>query len=112
LAQALVDRAAGLPASALAQAEKAASFVEAHDSPDSEIQAGLVRAMVLLDSRQSTAASAIMGELEKYSETDYRVAWVMSRLYQALGDAGVLASASARAKALAGERDFAVEPVL
>jgi tetratricopeptide (TPR) repeat protein len=112
LAQALVDRAAGQPAGALAQAEKAATFVEARDSPDGEIQAGLVRAMVLLDNRQSAAASAIMGELEKYSETDFRVAWVMSRLYQALGDAGAAASASARAKALAGERSLATEPVL
>jgi DNA-binding winged helix-turn-helix (wHTH) protein/tetratricopeptide (TPR) repeat protein len=112
LAQALVDRASGQAASALAQAEKAATFVEARDSPDSEIQAGLVRAMALLDNRQSAAASAIMGELEKYSETDFRVAWVMSRLYQALGDAGAAASASARAKALAGERSLATEPVL
>jgi DNA-binding winged helix-turn-helix (wHTH) protein/tetratricopeptide (TPR) repeat protein len=112
LAQALVDRAAGQPAGALAQAEKAATFVEARDSPDGEIQAGLVRAMVLLDNRQSAAASAIMGELEKYSETDFRVAWVMSRLYRALGDAGAAASASARAKALAGERSLATEPVL
>jgi uncharacterized protein HemY len=108
----MIDRAAGRPAIALAQAEKAAAYVEARDSPDNEIQAGLVRAMVLLDNRQSAAASAIMGELEKYSETDFRVAWVMSRLYQALGDAGAAASASARAKTLAGERDVAVEPVL
>lgn len=112
LAQAMIDRAAGRPASALAQAEKAAAYVEARDSPDNEIQAGLVRAMALLDTHQYAAASAIMGELEKYSETDYRVAWVMSRLYRALGDAGVVASASARAKTLAGERDVAVEPVL
>jgi tetratricopeptide (TPR) repeat protein len=112
LAQAMIDRAAGRPAIALVPAEKAAAYVEARDSPDNEIQAGLVRAMALLDTHQYAAASAIMGELEKYSETDYRVAWVMSRLYRALGDAGVVASASARAKTLAGERDVAVEPVL
>ena len=112
LAQALVDRAAGEPAAALAQAEKTAALVDKRDSPDNEIQAGLVRAMVLLDTHQYAAASAIMGELEKYSETDYRVAWVMSRLYRALGDAGAAASAAAGAKALAGERPLATEPVL
>ena len=81
-------------------------------SPDSEIQTGVLRAMVLLDTHQYAAASAIMGELEKYSESDYRVAWVMSRLYQSLGDAQTAATARTRAKALGGERDIAAEPVL
>jgi DNA-binding winged helix-turn-helix (wHTH) protein/tetratricopeptide (TPR) repeat protein len=112
MAQALIDRGAGRSAEALAQAEHAAAVPGARESPDGEIQAGLLRAMVLLDAHQVAAASAIMGELEKYSETDYRVAWVMSRLYRALGDAQALATAEGRAKALAGERDIAVEPVL
>jgi DNA-binding winged helix-turn-helix (wHTH) protein/tetratricopeptide (TPR) repeat protein len=112
LAQALVDRASGQSASALAQAGKAAGLVEGRGSPDNEIQAGLLRAMLLLDTRQAAAASAIMGQLEKYSETDYRVAWGMSRLYRALGDAQAVATAEGRARALAGERDIAVEPVL
>ena len=68
--------------------------------------------MVLLDTRQYAAASALMGELEKYSETDYRVAWVMSRLYQALGDSHTAADALKRAQALGGERAIAVEPAL
>lgn len=112
LAQALIDRASGQAASALAQAGKAAGLVEARGSPDNEIQAGLLRAMLLLDTHQVAAASAIMGQLEKYSETDYRVAWGMARLYRALGDAQAVATAEGRAKALAGERDIAVEPVL
>ena len=111
LAQAMIDRAAGRSAEALAGAGKAAGAME-RGSPDSEIKAGLLRAMVLLDTHQVAAASAILGQLEKYSEADYRVAWVMSRLYRVLGDAQALASAEARARALGGERDFAVEPVL
>jgi DNA-binding winged helix-turn-helix (wHTH) protein/tetratricopeptide (TPR) repeat protein len=112
LAGALIDRADGAPAAALKQAEKAAMLAGNRASPDSEIQTGVLRAMVLLDTHQYAAASAIMGELEKYSETDYRVALVMSRLYQALGDRQAVASARGRAMALSGERAFAVEPVL
>jgi DNA-binding winged helix-turn-helix (wHTH) protein/tetratricopeptide (TPR) repeat protein len=112
LAQALVDRAAGDSAAALAQAEKAAALVDKRDSPDNEIRIGVMRAMVLIDTHQYAAASAIMGELEKYSETDYRVAWVMPRLYQALGDGQAVASARGQAMALSGERPLAVEPVL
>jgi len=111
LAQALIDRAAGKSADALAQGERAAAVQGARESPDSEIQIGVLRAMVLLDTHQYGAASAIIGELEKYSETDYRVAWVMSRLFQALGDRPAFISANGRAKALAGERDPSIEPV-
>lgn len=112
LAQALVERAERHPQAALARAERASARSETRDSPDREIQAGVVRAMVLLDTRQYSAASAIVGELEKYSETDYRVAWVMLRLYQALGDAQAVLAARGRAQALSGERDLALEPEL
>lgn len=112
LAGALIDRADGAPSAALAKAEQAALLAGARASPDSEIQTGVLRAMVLLDTHQYAAASAIMGELEKYSESDYRVAWVMSRLYQALGDAQTAAAARGRAKALAGERAIGLEPLL
>jgi DNA-binding winged helix-turn-helix (wHTH) protein/tetratricopeptide (TPR) repeat protein len=112
LALALVDRAAGDPMAALGQAKKAAALLDKRESPDTEIQTGVLRAMVLLDTHEYAAASAIVGELEKYSETDYRVAWVMSRLYRDLGDAQAAASARGRVEALIGERGFAVEPVL
>lgn len=112
LAAALIDRANGAPAAALAQVEKAAKLAGDRASPDSEIQTGVLRAMVLLDTHQYAAASAIMGELDKYSASDYRVAWLMPRLYQALGDAQTAASALARAKALGGERAIALEPAL
>lgn len=112
LGGALVARADGAPSAALAKAEKAALLAGTRASPDSEIQTGVLRAMVLLDTHQYAAASAIMGELEKYSESDYRVAWVMSRLYQALGDAQTAGSARGQAKALGGERGLELEPVL
>jgi hypothetical protein len=53
-----------------------------------------------------------MGELEKYAESDYRVAWVMPRLYQALGDMQAATAAHGRAEGLSGERDVALEPLL
>lgn len=112
LARALVARAAGEPSNAVAQAEKAAAQVGSRASPDVEIRAGVMQAMTLLDARQSAAASAIMGELEKHAATDYRVAWVMATLYRALDDPRAAASAIARAKSLAGERDTGVEPIL
>lgn len=112
LAGALIDRADGAPAAALAHLKDAAMLAGRHASPDRGIQVGVLRAMVLLDTHQHAAASAIMGELEKYAESDYRVAWVMPRLYQALGDAQTAAAAGARARALGGERAISLEPAL
>jgi tetratricopeptide (TPR) repeat protein len=112
LARALIARAAGEQADALQRAEAAAVLVASRAAPEMEIRVGVVQAMMLLDTRQYAAASAIMGELEKYVETDYRVAWVMSTLYQALGDPRAAASARVRVRTLGGERDTAVEPVL
>jgi uncharacterized protein HemY len=112
LAAALVARADATPELALAKAEQAAAVAGSRASPESEIRAGVLRAMLLLDTRQYGAASAIMGELEKYAESDYRVAWVMTRLYQSLGDADAAAAALQIARTLAGERDLAVEPIL
>jgi tetratricopeptide (TPR) repeat protein len=112
LAGALIDRASGASTAALAQADRAAQLAGPRASPDSEIQTGVLRAMALLDTHQYGAASAIMGELEKYAESDYRVAWVMPRLYQALGDAQAATAARGRVEALRGERDIALEPLL
>ncbi|GAB3350778.1 winged helix-turn-helix domain-containing protein [Lysobacter tyrosinilyticus] len=110
LARALIARAEGNGASALQHAERAAGVTGV--SPDAEIQTGVMQAKVLLDARQYDAASAIMGRLEKYAETDYRVAWTMLTLYRALGDQRAAAAALERANALRGDRDLAVEPVL
>jgi DNA-binding winged helix-turn-helix (wHTH) protein/tetratricopeptide (TPR) repeat protein len=110
LARALVARAGGDAATALRQAGLAADV--AGMSPEAEIQTGIVQAMVLLDARQYDAASAIMGRLEKYADTDYRVAWAMRTLYRALGDEGTATAALGRANALRGDRDIAIAPVL
>jgi hypothetical protein len=53
-----------------------------------------------------------MGKLEKYVETDYRVAWTMRTLYRALGDQRAAAAALEHANALRGDRGLASEPVL
>jgi hypothetical protein len=110
LARALIARAEGDGAAALQHAERAAGV--AGVSPEAEIQTGVVQAMVLLDARQYDAASAIMGRLEKYAETDYRAAWAMRMLYRALGDETTATAALGRANALRGDRDIAVAPVL
>ncbi|WP_460764431.1 winged helix-turn-helix domain-containing protein [Lysobacter fragariae] len=110
LARSLIARAEGDGATALAHADRAAGV--AGMSPEAEIQTGVVQARVLLDARQYDAASAIMGRLEKYAETDYRVAWSMLALYRALGDQRAAVAALERANALRGDRDVAVEPVL
>ncbi|MBP3985292.1 winged helix-turn-helix domain-containing protein [Pseudoxanthomonas helianthi] len=112
LARSLIDRAAGERAAALQQAEKVAASGGSRAAPEMEVRTGVVQAMLLLDTRQYASASAIMGELEKYAETDYRVAWVMWALYRALGDPHAAASAGERTKTLGGERDTAVEPIL
>jgi hypothetical protein len=112
LAGGLIDRASGASMAALGQADRAAQLAGPRASPDSEIQTGVLRTMALLDTHQYGAASAIMGELEKYAESDYRVAWVMPRLYQALGDMQAATAAHGRAEGLSGERDVALEPLL
>ena len=110
LARALIARAEGDGGGALQRAEQAAGV--AGMSPEAEIQTGVVQARVLLAARQYDAASAIMGRLEKYAETDYRIAWAMLTLYRALGDQQAAAAALERANALRGDRDIAIEPVL
>lgn len=110
LARALVARNEGDGVTALRHAERAATV--AGVSPEAEIQTGVVQARLLLDARQYDAASAILGRLEKYAETDYRVAWAMLALYRALGDQRAATAALERANALRGDRDIAVEPVL
>jgi uncharacterized protein HemY len=112
LARSLIDRAAGERNAALQQAEQVAVLVGSRAAPEMEVRTGVVQAMLLLDAQQYASASAIMGELEKYAETDYRVAWVMRALYRALGDPHAAASADERIKALGGERNTAIEPVL
>ena len=112
LARALIDRAAGEHAAAIRRVEQATARVGHPAAPELELRAGVLQAMLLLDTRQYAAASAILGELEKYAESDYRVAWVLSALYEALGDARTATAARERASALAGERDMGLTPIL
>jgi DNA-binding winged helix-turn-helix (wHTH) protein/tetratricopeptide (TPR) repeat protein len=110
LSRALIARTEGDEVGALQHAERAAGVTGM--SPEAEIQAGVVQAMVLLDAGRYDAASAVMGKLEKYVETDYRVAWTMRTLYRALGDQRAAAAALEHANALRGDRGLASEPVL
>lgn len=110
LSRALIARTEGDGGAALQHAERAAGVTGM--SPEADIQAGVVQAMLLLDAGQYNAASAIMGRLEKYVETDYRVAWTMRTLYRALGDQRAAAVALEHANTLRGDRGLAFEPVL
>ena len=110
MARALIARTQDDGVTALQHAERAAAV--AGLSPAAEIQTGVVQVRVLLDARQYDAASAILGRLEKYAETDYRVAWAMLTLFRALDDQRAAATALERANSLRGDRNLAVEPVL
>lgn len=112
LGQALVAHATGDQALALQRAEQAASRVRTRAAPELEIRVALVQADLLLDAKQYAAASSILGETEKYADADYRVAWAMSALYQALADPRASVAARERARQLAGERDLAIPPAL
>ena len=112
LARALIGRATGNQAAAIQRVQQAAARAGNLAAPELEIRAGVLQAMLLLETHQYAAASSILGELEKYAESDYRVAWVMSALYQALGDTRTAAAARERARALGGERDLARAPIL
>ena len=112
LARALLARTEGDAAGALAHAQRAASQEGGGQAPEAEIQAGVLQALVLLDARRFEDATAIMGRLEKYVDSDYRVAWALLALYRALGDGPAAAAALAHVDALRADRDTGVEPVL
>ncbi|HEY0333963.1 MAG TPA: winged helix-turn-helix domain-containing protein [Stenotrophomonas sp.] len=82
------------------------------DNADDRIGLSVAQAMMMLDSGQTQAAAAVLGELDAYADSDYRVAWSTLALYRMLGDAGQAERARAQADALRGERDLAVPPVL
>jgi DNA-binding winged helix-turn-helix (wHTH) protein/tetratricopeptide (TPR) repeat protein len=112
LGQALLARAEGDRPASLEHARRAATLEASGQAPEAEIQAGVLQALILLDARQSDAASAIMGRLEKYVDSDYRVAWALLALYRTLGDEPAAAAARARVDALRGDRDIGIEPLL
>lgn len=112
LARALLAQAERRSEEALKAALQAMAAAERGGSPDDRVRAGVLQAMLLLQQGQHDAAAAVLGDLDTFAATDYRVAWATLRLYRALGDAGMAATALRRVEALRGERDIVVEPVL
>jgi tetratricopeptide (TPR) repeat protein len=112
VARALLVQAEGDTAGALQIARAATARTEQAGSPEERVEAGLLQARLLLALGQRDAAAAVLGDLDAFAASDYRVAWTTLSLYRALGDAGMTATALQRVQALRGERDPAVEPAL
>ena len=112
VARALVAQSEGRAEHALQMARQARAVAERTGSPDDRVRTGLLQARLLLDRGQPDAAAAVLGDLDAFAASDYRVAWTTLALYRALGDPGMAANALERVQALRGERDIAVEPVL
>lgn len=112
LSRALLARADQHADTALQLAREANAMSERDGIPDDRIRAGVLLARVLLEQGQTDRASAVLGDLDTFSSSDYRVAWTTLTLYRALGDKGMAANALTRVEALRGERDPAVEPAL
>ncbi|MFC3549475.1 winged helix-turn-helix domain-containing protein [Lysobacter cavernae] len=112
VARALVANSAGDSAAAMQSVQRAANRAEQDGNPDERVRAGVVQAMLLLEQGQSEAAASVLGDLDTFAGSDYRVAWAMLALYRALGDPTMTAEAESRAQALRGERDPSLKPVL
>jgi DNA-binding winged helix-turn-helix (wHTH) protein/tetratricopeptide (TPR) repeat protein len=112
LARAMVARAGNQSDTAINLAREANRKSVNGGIPDSRIQAGVVLARLLLEQGQTDQASAVLGDLDAFAATDYRVAWTTLALYRALGDSAMEATAQGQMQALRGERDAATEPVL
>jgi len=112
LARALMAGSQAHDDNALQAARRAMIRAEHEGSPDERVQAGLVQARLLLAQGHRDAAAAVLGDLDAFAATDYRVAWATLALYRALGDPAMTAAALVRVRALRGEQDLAVEPLL
>jgi tetratricopeptide (TPR) repeat protein len=111
LARALVARAENRPDVAMQLAREAHAMSE-RGIPADRIQAGVLLARLLLEQGQADQASAVLGDLDAFSSSDYRVAWTTLALYRALGDEGMATIALDHVQALRGQRDPAIEPAL
>lgn len=112
LARALVSNAEGKGHDAIALAQGVAKQAERDGNPDERVRAGVVEAWLLLAQGQTGAASAVLGDLDTFNGSDYRVAWTSWSLYRALNDPAMIAPAEQRAARLRGERNLSVRPVL
>lgn len=110
--RAVLQHRFGEPADALRDAQAALAIANRDGSPNDRVRANLLRARVLMDSQQLDQASAVLGELDAYAATDYRVAWLAYALYSKRGDTGPGRQAQQQASALAGERKLTVPPLL
>ena len=82
------------------------------DSPDERIRIAVALGLMRLDRDEPQQAAAVLGELDAYADSDYRVAWSTMTLYRMLGDAAQAERARAQAEALRGERKLATPLVL
>ncbi|HEY5849876.1 MAG TPA: winged helix-turn-helix domain-containing protein [Lysobacter sp.] len=112
IARALVDDANGDRAGSINAMQRAVGQAEQGGSPDERVSAGVAHALLLLDSHQAQAASAVLGDLSAFATSDYRVAWAMLALYRALGDRTLAEQALTAAQALRGQRELSVRPTL
>ena len=111
-ARAVVTYRFGTPADALRDAQTALAVANRDGSPNDRVRANLLRARVLMDARQFDQATAVLGELDAYAATDYRVAWFAATLDSRRSDTASGRQARQQASALAGERRLEVPPLL
>ena len=102
----------GTPSDALRDAQTALAVANRDGSPNDRVRANLLRARVLMDARQFDQATAVLGELDAYAATDYRVAWFAATLDSRRSDTASGRQARQQASALAGERRLEVPPLL
>ena len=112
LARAMLARAGTQPDTAINLAREANRMSVNGGIPDSRIQAGVLLARLLLEQGRTDQASAVLGDLDAFAATDYRVAWTSLALYGAPDDPAMIAPAQQRAEKLRGERTLSVRPVL
>ncbi len=111
LARAIVERRFGNRASALAAATQASELANREGAPNERVRIGVLRGLLLLESGQAQAASAVLGELDAYAPVDYRVAWFAWHLYRH-GNSVMAERARRQAELLRGQRPLEVEPLL
>lgn len=112
LARSLIADREGNHVRALQSARRAAAAAEGASTPETRIQTGTLLARLLLDRKQPEAAASVLGDLNTFADSDYRVAWATLALYRYLGDSAMIDSTLARAEKLRGERELVIEPVL
>ena len=63
-------------------------------------------------SKGKATQTAILGDLDAFARSDYRVAWMAFTLYRRLDDPAMTSTARTRLESLRGERDIGIEPLL